>query len=111
MTHFQPNTSRKLIDYQQLRRDVSLQQVLQLIDWKAVSQNGPQQRGPCPVHQSTNSHSRSFSVHLEKNVYQCFGCNSHGNQLDLAAAVLGLELYAVARELCHRLQIELPQQP
>lgn len=109
MTYFQADERNCAIDYQQLRRDVSIRQVLQLFDWQPVMTNGSQLRGPCPIHGSTNPHSRSFSVNLEKNAYRCFGCNSQGNQLDLAAAMFGEELYQATLEVCWRLGVEPPR--
>ncbi len=108
MAPFEPQKNRTLIDFQALRSQVSVMDVLALVGWKSTSGHGNQLRGPCPVHKSTNSTSRSFAVHTEKNAYHCFGCGSQGNQLDLASALFGKELYATARELCHRLGIEPP---
>ena len=108
MNQFQSQPINQRIDYRQLRELVSIEQVLEFINWQPSATKGPQLRGPCPVHQSTNPHSRSFSVNLEKNAYRCFSCDSQGNQLDLAAAIFGLDLHAAAIELCHRLQLNPP---
>ncbi|MDZ4819962.1 MAG: CHC2 zinc finger domain-containing protein [Planctomycetota bacterium] len=65
--------------------------------WSAAS--------PCPIHGSESPQSRSFSVSVEKQVYQCFAacCGSKGNQLDLVAATTGQSLYDAAVDLCLRL--------
>ena len=108
MAQLEPKNNRTLVDFQALRSQVSVLDVLTLFAWEPVSRKNNQLRGPCPVHKSENRASRSFAVHTEKNVYHCFGCGSQGNQLDLAKALFGKELYEAARELCGRLGIEPP---
>lgn len=107
--HHQSTTPSYTIDFVKLKQQVTISQVLGLIEYRPVSMKGPQLRGPCPIHKSSSERSRSFSVNIEKNAYQCFGCGSKGNQLDLAAEVFGLPLYEAAKELCHRLGIEPPK--
>jgi hypothetical protein len=106
-----PAPARGGIDYALLRRQVTISQVLELIDFHPVSRSGSQVRGPCPVHRSSSEKSRVFSVNLEKNTYQCFGrkCGSKGNQLDLYVAVTGLPIYEAALELCEKLGIDVPR--
>lgn len=84
-------------------------EMLSLLDWKPVTAVGPQQRGPCPIHGSASPQSRSLSVNLAKNTFQCFGCGQKGNQLDLFALVTGLPIYRAAIELCRRSGIEPPR--
>ncbi len=98
----------QLIDYVALRQQVSIAQVLELVGWQPTARSGEQPRGPCPIHNSNSPRSRSFSVNLSKNIYHCFKCGSQGNQLDLAAELFELPLYQAAREVCHRLAIEVP---
>ena len=63
--------------------------------------NGPQRRGPCPVHQQPAEAGRSFSVNLVKQVFRCLDpdCQAQGNPLDLWAAVHHLPLHAAALDL------------
>jgi transposase len=99
------------IDYAALRSAVSMRRVLDELGWlEQVQGSGPQQRGPCPIHDRQERRHRSFSVHLDKGVFQCFhaGCGAHGNVLDLWAAVHGLPLYEAAQSLAQRLGIALP---
>lgn len=91
-----------VIDYAELRREVSIAAVLELIGWMPVSRKGDQVRGPCPIHRSENTHSRSFSVNLKKNAFQCFGCGKKGNQLDLYMFVTSQTLYQAAKDLTTR---------
>jgi len=83
--------------------------VLVLLDWTPVAAAGAQQRGPCLIHGSASPQSRSLSVNLAKNTFQCFGCGQKGNQLDLFALATGLPIYQAAIELCRRSGIEPPR--
>ncbi len=88
------------IDYQQLRRQITMREVLDRIDFQPTSRHGPQLRGRCPIPGCHSTSDRSFSVHLGRQVYQCFACHSHGNVLDLWAAVRGLSFTHAALDLC-----------
>ena len=107
----QKRTGHGPIDFAEAKRLVSIREVLELLNWKETSRRGPQLRGPCPVHKSTNEKSRSFSVNLERNAFQCFGkkCEAKGNQLDLYAAVTGLQIYDSTTQLFEKLGRELPR--
>ena len=97
------------IDFTRLRRQLSLAQVLDLIGFTPVTRQGPQVRGPCPVHGSSSRRSRSFAGHLERHCWQCFRCGAHGNALDLYLAATKQPVYAGALDLCRRLQIPVPR--
>ena len=96
------------IDFAELRRQVRLGQVLDLLNFEVVSHRGPQLRGPCPVHGSTRPHSRVFAAHLERHVWHCFRCGAGGNALDLWVGVTRQPLYPAALDLCQRLGLEVP---
>lgn len=100
--------NNNFIDFELVRREASIEQVLELVGYKPLTVSGPQWRGPCPIHKSSSPRSRSFSVNLERNAFQCFGCSAKGNQLDLAAALFGLSVYEAAIELCRQLGLEPP---
>jgi DNA primase len=89
------------IDYRELRRQITMRKVLDLIGFQPTCRRGPQLRGPCPIPGCRSASDRPFSVHLARQVYQCFACGSHGNALDLWAAVRGLSTYEAALDLCH----------
>lgn len=36
-------------------------------------------KAKCPFHDDSNA---SFSVHPQKQIFKCFGCNKHGNAID-----------------------------
>jgi len=99
------------IDYRQLRRQVSMREVLSLIGFRPTWRRGPQLRGPCPIPGCCSSSSRPFSVHLTRQVYHCFACRSHGNALDLWAAVRRLSLHHAAIALCQAASLIPPRLP
>ncbi len=99
------------IDYRELRRRITIREVLDLLGFQPTSRRGPQLRGPCPIPGCSSTSDRSFSVHLARQVYHCFACHSHGNALDLWAAVRGLPSYEAAMDLCQVMMLEPPRQP
>lgn len=96
------------IDFNVLRGEITMQQVLDLLPFEPTDRSGDQLRGPCPVHGSSSATSRSFSVNIDKGRYQCFRCQSKGNQLDLWAAVHDTTLYDGAITLCQSIGREVP---
>lgn len=104
----QPENHNWRIDFAAVREQVSIQDVLDLIDWTPNKRHGNQLRGPCPIHRSS-SESVIFAVNLKLNAWYCHSktCKSGGNQLDLYAAVKGLPLYRATKDLCQALNIDL----
>jgi DNA primase len=96
------------IDYRQARACVRLAEVLELLGFEPSVYARGQVRGPCPVHGSRTPRSRSFAVHLEKNVWHCFRCGAGGNALDLWVAVTRQPLHAAVIDLYGRLGREVP---
>ncbi len=99
------------IDYHQLRQQISMRQVLDLIDFQATWQRGAQLRGPCLVPGCCSTSGRSFSVHLTQQVYHCFACCARGNALDLWAAVHSLSIHQAAVDLCQATNLDPPWLP
>lgn len=108
------------IDYRELRRRISIAQILQLLGFEAIKIRGAQLRGYCPVHRNSATigavHSKRkerppFSVNLDKQAYRCFECGSKGNALNLWASARKLPLYAAALDLCRTLGITPPLLP
>jgi DNA primase len=95
------------IDYQHLRRQIRMRQVLELIGFQATWQRGPQLRGRCPIPGCSTSR-RSFSVHLTRQVYRCFACRSSGTVLDLWAKIYTLSIYQAAVDLCRVTNLDPP---
>jgi DNA primase len=85
-----------------------MEQVLRHLGWFAgLRGRGQQRRGPCPVHSQLTAPERTFSVHLGKNVFQCFhaDCALKGDVLDLWAAIHRLPLYEAALHLAETFQL------
>ena len=97
-----------LLDLRQARAEVRLAAVLELLGWQAQECLGVQVRGPCPVHGSTSPGSRSFSAHLDRNLWRCFVCNASGNALDLWARATNQKLYPALLVLYQQLGRALP---
>ncbi|MGI9323769.1 MAG: CHC2 zinc finger domain-containing protein [Pseudomonadales bacterium] len=97
------------VDFEVLRNEIKMEQVLKQLNFEQVGQTGDQLRGPCPVHKSSNPSSRTFSVNLDTGRYYCHKCKSKGNQLELWAAVHGLSIYEAAIALCRALGRTVPR--
>lgn len=96
------------VDFNRLRKEIAMEDVLRQLGFQAVGRTGDQLRGPCPVHGSKSPGSRTFSVNLAEGRYYCHKCGSNGNQLELWAAVHKLSLYHAAVDLCRALGREVP---
>jgi transposase len=102
--------TRPKIDFECLREHVTIEQVLQHLGlFASLRGRGQQRRGPCPVHSQPTAPERTFSVHLGRNVFQCFhaDCARKGNVLDLWAAIHRLPLYEAALHLAETFQVPL----
>jgi len=99
------------IDLKQVRSQITIQQVLDLLGFVPTVCLGTRLRGPCPIHGSSFARSRVFSVSLIHDRYRCFKCHSAGTQLGLWAAVHDLNIHAAAQDLCQRLAIPIPWLP
>lgn len=90
------------LDFAELRRQVSMEQVLNHVGILGeLRGSGAQRRGRCPIHAPAGDRRRTFSVNLKKSVFQCFdpNCNAHGNVLDFWAAWSRLPLVEAAHQL------------
>jgi DNA primase len=97
------------IDYEALRRAISIEQVLNLLEFAPSERHGEQLRGPCPIHPTASTESRSFSVNLTKNAFRCFVCGQSGNQLDLWSKMCALPLYDASLKLCEQSNVPVPR--
>ena len=105
-----PAPQRPKVDFAYLRDQVTMQRALERLGFFAdLRGRGQQRRGPCPVHSQPGSTERSFSVHLGRNIFQCFhaDCALKGNVLDFWAAVHRLPLYEAAFNLAETFQLAL----
>jgi hypothetical protein len=99
------------VDFNLLRREITMQQVLDEIGFKPTARSDEQLYGRCPVHDPTSLDARQtrvFSVNIQTGRYYCHKCKSHGNHLELYAAVHNKTLYDAAVALCRALDREIP---
>ena len=67
------------IDYRQLRADITMAEVLELLGFVVVERRGDQVRGQCPFHEPcVRGKHRSFSANLRRHLFQCFKCQAAG---------------------------------
>ena len=96
------------VHYKTVQSRVPMARVLQLLGFVASGVTGDQLRGPCPVHGSQSLRSRSFSVHLVRDVCHCFKCGFVGNQIQLWARLNKMTVYEAAVDLCQQAGVEAP---
>jgi hypothetical protein len=96
------------IDFDRLRTQITMQEVLDLLGFEALRRRGDQWHGPCPLHASTPGRQFCFSVNVAIGRYYCHRCRSRGHQIELWAAATRLPLYHAAIDLCRTLGQEIP---
>ncbi len=96
------------LDFQRLRSEIPMAEVLELLGFVATNGRGHQLYGPCPLHIAKEQRSRRFSVNLKTGRFYCRECRRFGNQLELWAAARRLPIYDAAVDLCARLHREPP---
>ena len=96
------------IDFHRLRREITMAQVLELLEFEPSHCRGDQWYGPCPLHDSTSGRGRCFSVNVALGRYYCHRCHSHGHQLELWAAASQLPLYQASIDLCRVFGQDVP---
>ena len=64
------------IDFDRLRREITMEQVLTLLGFEPSQRTGEQWYGACPVHDSTSDRARHFSVNVATRRYHCHKCHS-----------------------------------
>ncbi len=94
------------IDFDEIKRKISLYDVLMHIQWRPIWSRGLQERGPCPLHGSKSPRSRSFAVSGE--VWYCHKCKKGGGWLELWIQLYGLNAYDAAVLACEALGREIP---
>jgi len=77
------------IDFKELRSKLRFSEVIEHYNLR-LNMKGKRANGFCPLptHQGQRR-SPSFSVDLERGIWQCFGCHAKGNVLDFAAWMEG----------------------
>jgi hypothetical protein len=95
-----------LIDYPELKRIVTLEEVLKLENISLLPGTGRKRYGPCPL--GCCSHSRAASYDMLRKLWFCHKCKQGGNQLELYARAGGANLYEASLLLCVALNITIP---
>jgi transposase len=101
--------ARLWIDFEHVKSQLPLERVLAHIGLlPTLRGTANQRRGPCPLHDHGNAKGRTFSVQLDKNVFQCFDvrCAKKGDAIDLWAAVKGMNLRDAAVDLLTTFNLE-----
>lgn len=96
------------VDFAHVKSQLPLARVLDQLGLTARLQgSGPQRRGPCPLHRG-DGRGRTFSVHLDDHVFQCFdaGCQKKGDVIDLWASVMGMSLREAALDLVRTFNLD-----
>ena len=97
------------VDFEVLRREIAIGQVLDLLRWEPIASNEPQQYGPCPLRdRKTEREARCFSVNLRLSRFHCHACHRYGNSLELCADVRETSIYDAAIDLCRQLGRDVP---
>jgi transposase len=106
------STTGPWVDFEHVKAQLPLARVLehlQLMD--GLRGTSSQRKGPCPLHgpkPEGQKRGRTFSVNLDKNVFQCFqpACAKKGDVIDLWAALKGVTLRQAALELVRTFNLE-----
>ena len=96
------------VNFDRVRADVSMEQVLQLLGFSPARCRGDQWYGHCPLPGCPLTPRPCFSVNVTMARYYCHRCHRHGHQLELWAAATGLSLHPAAIDLCAALGREVP---
>jgi hypothetical protein len=69
--------------------------------------SGPQRRGTCPLHRG-DARGRTFSVHIDEHVFQCFDpkCAANGDVIDLWSKLHRMPLRDAALDLVQTFHLE-----
>jgi CHC2 zinc finger len=91
------------VDFESVRREITIEQVLNLLGFEPVQRSGMQGYGHCPLHESRSECRRIFSMNVALGRYSCHRCRSHGSPLELWATATKLRVHQAAVDLCQRL--------
>ena len=103
-----PLDDHLFVDFAHLKRQLPMARVLDQLGLTARLRGaGPQQRCTCPIHRG-DARGRTFSVHLDQGVFQCFDktCAKKGSVIDLWASVKGMSLREAALDLVRTFNLE-----
>jgi Transposase IS116/IS110/IS902 family/CHC2 zinc finger len=96
------------VDFAHVKRQLPMARLLDHLGLSSrLRGSGPQRRCACPIHRG-DGRGKSFSVHLDDNVFQCFdaGCGKKGDVIDLWAALHQRTLREAAVDLVQTFHLE-----
>jgi transposase len=96
------------IDFAHVKRQLPMTRVLDHLGLSSrLRGSGPQRRGACPLHRG-DARGRTFSVHLEEHVFQCFDpkCAAKGDVIDLWSKLHRMPLRDAALDLVQTFHLE-----
>ena len=96
------------VDFNKLRREITMEQVLDLLGFVPVRRRADQWYGYCPLHDSEPKHRRAFSVNVAMGCYYCHKCGSRGDQFTLWAEATENPLHPATIDLCQQLCQPIP---
>ena len=96
------------IDFNRLRHEITMEQVLELLDFESLRRRGVQWYGFCPLHESESKHRRAFSVNIAMGCYCCHKCGSRGDQFALWAEATQTPIRQATINLCQQLRQDVP---
>ncbi|MEJ7595943.1 MAG: hypothetical protein WKF77_30915 [Planctomycetaceae bacterium] len=115
-----PPASR--INFEKLRRRISMRDILAALDFPSSALKRDQYRCQCPLHTSglrlppdhakpENSTERTLSMNITRGIFQCFHatCRHQGNALDFWAAWHQMDIYTAAIHLAATFKIPLSE--
>jgi len=89
---------REWVDFAEIKRRITLEQVLRSYEVTWLRHSGVDQyRGRCPIHQGEGK--EAFHANLKRGVFHCFACGAGGNVLDFVAAMEGGSIREAALRL------------
>ena len=104
------------VDFAHLKRQLPMTRVLDHLGLSSRLRGaGPQRRCACPLHRG-DARGRTFSVHLDEQVFQCFDakCAAKGDVIDLWSKLHHMPLREAALDLMRTFHLEpspLPRGP
>ena len=99
------------IDFNRLRHEITMEQVLDLLGFECNRHRGEQWYGYCPLHESEAKHRRAFSVNIAMGCYFCHKCHSRGDQFTLWAEATKTPIRLATINLCRHLHQDIPWIP
>jgi hypothetical protein len=97
---------RRPINFRLLRDMIEVRQVLALLHSPCAKEPNGDWRGPCPIHGSHDTSSRSLDV--KREIAHCHRCGWRGDALQLWTDYHKMDRLDAAYDLCDRLRIDPP---